>query len=178
MSRVAAVLSLGVLLAAGNMSAALAAADPCSTFTWDVTRELAVMNQEPHVVSAAAKPAAEPAMKLGELYALKLVGQSAVTFLVKPGKPTLDDGAQAGMASVKVAQAGRYRVSITSGHWLDLVSGSTLVRSRDFQGQRGCARPKKIVEFDLDAGEYTLQLSGGPDETVFVSVTAAPAAAG
>ncbi len=170
--------SLGALLlvTGGALGAATApaAADPCSTFTWDVSRELAVMKQSPRALTAGDKPgAAVPELQLGQLYEVKLAAQGGVTFAGKPGKPTLGDGTQAGLARVHIDKAGAYRVSITSGHWVDFVDGATVIKSRDFQGQRGCERPHKIVEFDLQGGrDVVLQLSGGSDATVLVAVTA------
>jgi hypothetical protein len=73
----------------------------------------------------------------------------------------------------RVEKAGRYRVSISSGHWIDIVDGTQLVSSRDFQGQRGCERPHKIVEYELPAGRnLTLQFSGSTDAQVIVAITA------
>jgi hypothetical protein len=64
-------------------------------------------------------------------------------------------------------------VAITSGHWIDVADGDKLLKSHDFQGARGCERPRKIVEYDLPAGrELTLQLSGASDATVILAVTA------
>jgi hypothetical protein len=149
-------------------------ADPCARFTWDVSNELAVMKQVPKAISAASKPGRDaPQLQLDTLYEIKLIAQSGVTFLVTPGKPALPDNAHAGIAKFHTDKAGRYRISITSGHWIDVVDGTDLVRSRDFQGARGCERPHKIVEYDLPAGRaLTLQLSGSPDAAVILSVTA------
>jgi hypothetical protein len=110
---------------------------------------------------------------------VKLAGQSTVTFVAKPGKPTLNDGTHAGLVRFRVEKAGRYRVSISSGHWIDIADGRQLVSSRDFQGQRRCERPHKIVEYELPAGrDLTLQFSGSTDAQVIVAITAvsAPAA--
>jgi hypothetical protein len=64
-------------------------------------------------------------------------------------------------------------VSITSGHWIDVVDGVQAVPSVDFQGHVGCKRPSKIVEFDLPAKrELTLQFSGSSDAEVLVAITA------
>ena len=82
----------------------------------------------------------------------KLAIQSTVIFVAKPGKPTPGDGAYAGLVRFRVAKAGRYRVSISGGHWIEVVDGTQVVSSRDFQGQHGCQRLHKIVEFDLPAG--------------------------
>jgi hypothetical protein len=164
-----------LLVAALVSQTALAAdADPCTKFTWDVSHELAVMKQTPQPVSAAAKSGKDvPQLQLDKVYELKLANQSGVTFALTPGKPTLPDNAQAGLAHFKTEKAGRYRVSITSGHWIDILDGSQLIRSRDFQGTRGCPLPHKIVEYDLPAGrDLILQLSGSPDASVVLAVTA------
>lgn len=149
-------------------------ADPCTRFVWNVSHELAVMKQTPQAIVAAGKPGKDvPQLQVDKLYEVKLANQSGVTFVLTPGKPTLPDGAQAGLAKFRTDKAGRYRVSITDGHWIDIVDGKELIRSRDFQGARGCERPRKIVEYDLPAGrELTLQLSGSTEGLVILSITA------
>jgi len=148
-------------------------ADGCSHFTWDVSHELAVMKQTPKEVTAATQPGAGvPQILVDTLYDLKLGPQAKVTYGVPSAKPTLNDSAQGGLVSFRTEKAGLYRVSITSGHWIDVVDGSQLIKSKDFQGSRGCARPHKIVEFELPAHKaLTLQLSGSTDASVIVSVT-------
>jgi hypothetical protein len=164
-----------MLMAISNASAA-DDADPCKRFTWDVTRELAVMKQAPQNIVVGLKPGADvPQLDPDKLYSLKLAAQNTVTFAVKPAKPTLEDGAQAGLLRFRVPKAGHYRVSMTSGHWVDVIDGTQVMKSLDFQGQRGCERPRKIVEYELPAGrDLTLQLSGATDAEVLVAVTAAP----
>ena len=173
-------LKLPAILVAGFLShAALAAdVDPCTKFAWDVSHELAVMKLTPQPVAAAVKPGKDvPPLQLDKVYEIKLASQAGVTFALTPGKPTLPDNAQAGLARFRTDKAGRYRVAITSGHWLDIVDGKDLIKSRDFQGARGCERPRKIVEYELPAGrELVLQLSGSPDATVVLAVTAVTSA--
>jgi hypothetical protein len=63
-------------------------------------------------------------------------------------------------------------VSITSGHWIDVVDGAQAVKSKDFQGSRGCERPHKIVLFELPGErDLVLQLSGAADSPVLVAIT-------
>ena len=102
-----------------------------------------------------------------------------MTFAAGPAKLNGAPSSQAGLVRFRVKKAGRYRVSITSGHWVDVVDGAQLVPSVDFQGHVGCERPRKIVEYELPAGrDLTLQLSGSSDSPVVVAITAvvAPAA--
>jgi hypothetical protein len=166
-----------MLLSIAIGHAAVAADDPCTHFTWDVTHELAVMKQSPQTIAVGVKPGAEvPQLATEKLYDIQLAPQNTVVFAVKPAKPALDDGAQAGLLRFKTSKAQRYRVSITSGHWIDVIDGQQTLRSRDFQGQRGCERPRKIVEYDLPPErELILQFSGSTDAKVLLAITAVDA---
>jgi len=159
---------------------ALAADDPCTRFTWDVSHELAVMSQVAQQIVAATRSSSDvPELQLDNLYEVKLADQSSVMFAATPGKPTLPDGTRAGLVRFSTSAAGRYRVAITSGHWIDVVDGQTSIKSHDFQGARGCERPRKIVEFDLPARRaLTLQLSGASDTPVTLAITAVKSASG
>jgi hypothetical protein len=172
---------LAYALLAGLMcqSASAADVDGCTRFKWDVSREFAVMKQTPQAMSAATKAGGKlPQLNVGTLYSLKLTNQSQVTFAVEPAKMNGAPGAQAGLVRFLVKKAGRYRVSITSGHWVDVVDGVNLVPSVDFQGHVGCERPRKIVEFDLPAERpLVLQFSGSSDSEVIMAITAVASAA-
>ncbi|HTE41808.1 MAG TPA: hypothetical protein VK629_13335 [Steroidobacteraceae bacterium] len=165
-----------ILIAALTVPAAHPADDPCTKFTWDVKNELAVMNQSANAVTVATKAGASvPQLEVGKLYELQLAAQNKVTFAAKPAKPTLDDGGQAGLVKFKTDEAGRYRISVTSGHWIDVVDGALVIASRDFQGMRGCERPRKIVEYELAAArDLVLQLSGSTDAKITLAITQAP----
>lgn len=168
-------IGLPALIALALMCAAPAIADEVAGchFVWDVSHELAVMQQTPQTVAAAVKPgAAAPLLEVDKLYDLKLAAQSGVAYVVKPAKPTLNDSVQGGIARFRLARAGAYRISITSRHWIDVVEGSQVIKSRDFTGARGCERPRKIVEYDLPAGkDLTLQLSGSSEASVQLAIT-------
>ena len=131
------------------------------------------MKQTPQVITAAARPGPDvPQLNVGTLYSLKLTDQSQVTFAAGPAKLNGAPRAAAGLVRFRVKKAGRYRVSITSGHWVDVVDGTQLVPSVDFQGHVGCERPRKIVEFDLPAERMlTLQFSGSSDSEVIMAIT-------
>jgi hypothetical protein len=144
----------------------------CAAFTWDVSHELDVLGQPAQTLTASRDAKKPVRAELDKHYTLKLVPQADVRYAVKVGKPTLADGAQGGLLTFHVTKAGRYRVSITTGHWLDLVDGGNLVVSRDFQGQRGCEKVHKVVEFELAGNrDFVLQLSGGTEATMGVAFT-------
>jgi len=144
----------------------------CEAYTWDVSRELEVLAKPAISLNAGRDAKTIAHADLDKRYAVKLVPQDTVKFAAKVGKPALDDGAQAGLISFRTAKAGKYRVAITTGHWLDVVDGANLVVSRDFQGQRNCEKVQKIVEFELSGNrDFVLQLSGGTDTDVGLAIT-------
>jgi hypothetical protein len=78
----------------------------------------------------------------------------------------------------RVATAGAYRVSLDQGFWADIVSGQKLLESTDFTGAHGCSAPRKIVQYNLPAGEdLVLQLSGATKDHVRVALTPATVSA-
>ena len=153
-------------------------ADPCTHFKWDISHEVAVMRATPQPITAALKPGADvPELKVGVLYTLTLADQNAVTFAAQPAKSHATDAARAGLVRFRVVASGHYRISITGGHWVDVIDGAQVVDSLDFQGHTGCERPRKIVEYELPAGRnLTLQLSGSPDAQVVMAITAVSSA--
>jgi hypothetical protein len=167
------------MLAIGGTTAAVAADDQCAGFKWNVTEERAVFSQKAQSTAAGHDAASAPAMKTKTLYELSLSPQDGVKFVVPPGKKGLPDGAFAGLVHFRVPTTGAYRVSLDQGFWIDVVSHQALIESTDFTGAHGCEAPRKIVQYNLPAGEdLVLQLSGAAKDKVRVSVTpAAPAPA-
>ena len=79
--------------------------------------------------------------------------------------------ARGGIFSFRTGEPGRYRVSLTTRHWVDLVDADVLTASLRHFGP-GCSLVHKIVEFDLPgAREITLQLSGRADSIVGLAIT-------
>jgi hypothetical protein len=156
------------------------AADPaaCSGFKWDVSHEVALMQGKAQALVAARKMSSSVAQaKVDVLYTIRLSSQAGVTFAAPPGKSGNAVDAQAGLVQFRVPSAGRYRISITSGHWIDVVSDGQLVPSTGFQGHGGCERPRKLVEFDLPADKpLLLQFSGASDQDVTFAITGSKAA--
>jgi hypothetical protein len=144
----------------------------CESFTWDVSHEIDVLGAPAQSANAGTNGKHPVHLDLDQHYFVKLVPQSMVKFTVKPGKPMLDDGAQAGVFSFHTPKAGKYRISITTDHWIDVLDGPLLVVSQDFQGQRGCERVHKVVQYELSGNkEFILQLSGGTQANINMAIT-------
>jgi hypothetical protein len=165
---------LALMLASALTSAR--ADDACTDFKWDVAQERALFAGASQSLEAGADGATAPHLELNRLYELKLKPQSQVMFAASPGKKNPIDGAYAGLASIKIPQNGSYRVSIDAAFWIDVVSNGALIAAKDFQGQRGCSSPHKIVEFELNGTHpFILQLSNAAtDSSVRLTITPTP----
>ena len=163
---------LTVLILSGGASAVLAADDPCTGFKWDITQEHELFIKPPETVAAGHDLESAPTLKTQKLYELTLAPQNTVKFVLPPGKKGLPDGAFAGLVHLQVPAAASYRVSLDAGFWIDVVSNQKLIESSDFGGMSGCTTPRKVVIFDLPAGDdLVLQISGAAKDRVRVTLT-------
>jgi hypothetical protein len=152
------------------------ASDGCATLSRDVVHELAVMRSPAIPMSAEAGRTGRPRLVLDEHYALNLIAQGQLRFAAKPGRGTRASSPRGGAFQFEVPVTGRYRISITSRHWIDVVDGEKVVASADHFGP-ACDVLHKIVEFDLSSGHtLTLQLSGQDDAIIGLAITASPPA--
>ena len=173
--RSSALSALTVLMLAGA-TVAVADDDPCAGFKWNVTQEHALFSKTPESIAAGHDLASAPVMKAERLYELTLAPQEGVKFALPPGKKGLPDGAFAGLVHLQVPTAGAYRVSLDQGFWVDVVGNQKLIESTDFTGSHTCSGPRKIVLYNLPAGQdLVLQLSGAAKDRVRVTLTPAPA---
>ncbi len=166
-----------MVLATAFAAAAPALADEsCVDFKWDVTQERALFAGAATPLAAGADPKSAPALLLNHLYELRLSKQEQVNFAAAPGKRSARAGSYAGLVAFKIPASGSYRVAVDMPFWIDVVSNGALVPADDFQGQRGCSSPHKIVQFELlGTRPFFLQLSNAAPESVRLTITATPA---
>jgi hypothetical protein len=127
-------------------------------------------------LTAAVDPKSAPPVLLDHLYEVKLKPQEEVAFAATPGKKNPRAGSHAGLLTFKVTSSGSYRVAIDMPFYIDVVSNGALITATDFQGQRGCSSPHKVVEFDLSGTRpFFLQLSNAGPDSVRLTITATPA---
>jgi hypothetical protein len=165
-----------VLLALMLASAVTARADEgCLDFKWDVSKERALFAGAPAALKSGHDPASAPIVIPNRLYTLRLAAQDQVAFSASPAKKPSASPAYAGLATLKIAAPGSYRVSVDVPVWIDLVSQGTLVAAKDFQGQHACSAPHKIVEFELAGTQpFVLQFSNAAAGSITLTVTASP----
>jgi hypothetical protein len=161
-------------LASAMVSAPVHAADPCDASSWNVSHEHALFATPPTAVTAATAAGPAPTLTVDKFYEISLSPQDKVSFLLPPAKKVLTDGAFAGIVTVHIPSAGKYRVSMSEGFWIDVITDGKFAATDDFTGMHECRAPRKIVQYALPAGDLALQFSNTGSASVRVTVTAAP----
>lgn len=169
--------TLAMLIVVGFAGAAkpVHADDACIDFKWDVSKERALFAGTATALQSAKQSAPAAVIVPNRLYQLHLTPQDQVTFAVNPGRKAAVTSGFAGLATLKIVAAGAYRIAIDLPVWIDVVAGGSLLSAKDFEGQRNCSAPHKIVEFELAGDQpYILQFSSGASENILLTVTASP----
>jgi hypothetical protein len=166
-----------VALLASLALASIAAAHTdggCDSFTWDLSREKAAMKASPttaFVITGLGQVTG--LLEPGRRYDATLVPQDQMKFPVPPARSRGGPDAKAGLLLFRSGKAGRYRIALTSRHWIDVLHQGKAVESVAHQDGSGCEWVHKVVEFELPANlMLVLQLSGASDEKVGLVITA------
>lgn len=114
----------------------------------------------------------DKSLRVGRAATVALRPVSEVHFPIPPQKQG-KVGSFGGSAKFDIARAGTYRVSLSEGAWIDVISGGKLIASSSHGHGPDCTSIRKIVAFPLRPGRYTLQLSGSPKPAIAVLVTPA-----
>lgn len=93
-----------------------------------------------------------------------------VTFPVLPAKPG-GSVSYGGLYGLQITEAGDYQVSLGTGAWIEVVSGTTLVESTRHGPGPACSSLKKTVIFPLKPGRYVLEITGNGEATLPLMVT-------
>lgn len=163
---VPATLLAGMALPLASAFAADQPAAPACTVRAEPTGALAPWSRTAPFTAAGAPhqlPAA--ALPIGRAVDLVLQPTPRVRFRVQPEKPG-GPVTYGGMIVFNVHQAGTYRVALGSGAWVDMVSGSRTIASIAHGHGPACTTVRKIVDFPLTAGRYTLQIGGSATQRI------------
>jgi len=145
---------------AGLIALALLAADTpdCTIARPVITEDLAGWSGK---IEAKASADSAAAPQLGATRTrLALLPFGDVHFAVAPERPATQG--YSGLASFEVAKAGRVRVALDKGAWIDVVRDGKVVRSVTHGHGPACSGIRKIVDFDLQPGRHLLQIVGAP----------------
>lgn len=125
---------------------------------------------QPEDVATAAKAADQPEIQLGHAYSATLVPAAQAEYVVAPKMVTPDSFG--GLLMLTIDKAGVYSVGISDKIWVDIIRDGQALRPVAHQEGAPCSAIRKTVDFQLDPGHYTLQLSNAPDGMATVEVIA------
>ena len=118
--------------------------------------------------SAASATTAGP-LTIGMGNGLMLQPVEKVAYAPAPSRAP-KPGSFGGTYQVNLTAAGTYRVALGSGAWIDVVrDGKALASTAHTEGP-ACSGIRKIVDFALTPGSYTLQLSGAKEAPMRVLI--------
>lgn len=124
----------------------------------------------PAAAAAGANSAKATLLAPGSAVHATLLPASGVTYAVRPEKPGAATS-HGGVFAFDVSRAGRYRVALGSGAWIDVLRGTSPVASATHGHGPACSTIRKMVDFDLTPGRHLLQIAGSEPAAVTLMVT-------
>lgn len=146
----------------------------CAGVDASLPPELAAWSQKQDVVSAASAAGLDKAVLVpGQAVSAALHPTRDVAYIAQPEKPG-GSVAHGGLLQVRIAQAGTYRVILSSGAWIDLLKNGVPVSSSAHAPGPACTTARKTVEFPLERGDYVLQVSANADPKLSILMIPRP----
>lgn len=163
----------GVTLVLPSLAHAQEAVPGCSSPV-AATGELTPWNT-PRQQQASVRPSqiSGSAIAVGEAVRLSLLPTPQVRYPVRPEKPggSVSFG---GLLRLDVIEAGTYRVALASAAWIDLVRDGKALSSGAHGRGPECTGIRKMVDFQLTPGRYTLQIAANGEAETRVLVARLP----
>jgi len=110
---------------------------------------------------------------LGQAAMVNLRPTPEVRYALTPERDA-DDKPFGGVFTLTISEAGTYRVALATGGWIDVVGGGKAVVSRSHAHGPACTTIRKMVDFQLMPGTYTVQIAANPTPQTTVLVTRMP----
>lgn len=160
------------LLAAMLLQAAAAAPDACTA----VAPPPAEMSgwASPRPLDAGRTAERATMLTPGGAVSARLSSTRDVRYAVRPEKPG-GSVSYGGVFSFTVVTPGRYRVALGSGAWIDVLAYGKPATSVAHGHGPACTGIRKMVDFDLTAGRYVLQVAGNGTADLPLMVAKLPA---
>lgn len=150
--------ALAAIHAGAAAAAAAGAASPCPATPAALPAELAGWSRMVPV-AAGASAAGARSLTVGTGMRATLLPRLKLSYAVRPEKPH-DAFSYGGLFAFDVPAAGRYRVALGSGAWIDVVRDGRALASVAHDHGPDCSGVRKMVDFDLQPGRHVLQIVG------------------
>jgi hypothetical protein len=149
------------------------AAEPeaCGKFAWDVSADRQALAAAGGTVVSSVESL--PTLQ-GAALTLRLRPPNEVAFSRQPERAPKNAAARAGIMHTEVPAAGLYRISLSTGAWLDVIQDGRFIKPQAFSGVKGCDGLRKSLRFQLVAGPLTLQVSDAEGEEIAIVVGREP----
>jgi hypothetical protein len=127
----------------------------------------------PIPLTASGDPRRLAALAIGQAVDLALLPTPQIKYALRPEKPggSVSFG---GLIGIVVTQAGTYRVALGSGAWIDVLRGGKPLTSIAHGHGPDCTGVRKMVDFVLQPGRYTVQIAANGDPAIKVLVARLP----
>lgn len=156
------------LLAAPGFAAAEEPAG-CGAFRWPIERERAALAE-------ASKPVVPDggALRYDAALTLELAPFTETSLPHTPERsPKVTPSFAGHFILATPSKPGRYKVTLASEGWVDVIDNGAFLHPVGFSGALGCEGARKSVKFDLPARPVDVQFSNVKDARIAVMVTAA-----
>lgn len=120
-------------------------------------------------LSAGHDLAGAPVLRVGQAIRLTLMPSAHLAFAATPGRQA-DAAGFGGLAKLRVARAGIYRIGLSGAAWIDVVAAGKPLASTAHGHGPACSGIRKIVDFSLRPGDYVVQLAASPEPAVTIMV--------
>lgn len=128
----------------------------------------------PRPVGAGRNTARATILTPGVAVSARLSSTRDVRYAVRPEKPG-GSVSYGGVFAFTVAAPGRYRIALGSGAWIDVLANGKPATSVAHGHGPACTGIRKMVDFDLAAGHYVLQVAGNGTANLPLMVAKLPA---
>jgi hypothetical protein len=154
-----------------------AAAWPVAAIAQETGSQCAEAVPPPGEFAAWSSPAPLPSgsadLTIGTPARVTLQPRDTVAFAATPGRAG-DAASFAGRFTLAVGQGGTYRIALAAGAWVDVVRDGVAIASAAHGHGPECSGIRKIVDFPLEPGSYTVQIAASPVRETVVMVARKP----
>jgi ubiquinone/menaquinone biosynthesis C-methylase UbiE len=139
----------------------------CEQFAWPLDRERALFKAE----ALKTVPSGAVLDSLERGVALQLLPNGAVTFALPPGRaPKAQDSYGGIVVMENLPKGGVWQVTASAEAWIDVIQDGKSAASIAHTGKRDCEDIRKSVQFELQPGRVTLQISGASVKSIKLAV--------
>lgn len=156
-----------ILFALSTTTALAAEPSGCAAFKWPADRERASLNASDRTQLASGQTL-DALPNRAIVLSLKPAAEASL-----PKSPERSSAPErfAGFVRIKqVGNAGAYTVALSTPAWIDAVQGEHGLKPSGFSGATNCEGVRKLVRYQLSAGELLLQISGVSSETIALAI--------